>query len=196
MNKKNSIVIENGQVIIDTRRNTNKQYILWVARPVNWKRPEKFLEMTRRIPEKDFLMILHGDNEISRRIKLEAKNLSNLQIVDYISFFEIQKYYNSALCFVNTSDMEGFPNAFIQACLGSTPILSLNINPDEFITKNNLGKFVGGDFDLAVKFLKNLNEQKVQELGNNAFTYVKGRHDLSDKIVKYDNLFKSLCGIT
>ena len=41
----------------------DKQYILWVARAVDWKRPEIFLKLAIIFPKEKFLMILIDYNE-------------------------------------------------------------------------------------------------------------------------------------
>jgi hypothetical protein len=48
---------------------------------------------------------------------------------------------------VNTSEWEGWPNSFIQAGLGRTALLSLDVNPDGIFEKFGLGFFAAGDME-------------------------------------------------
>ncbi|HIP49839.1 MAG TPA: glycosyltransferase family 1 protein, partial [Candidatus Pacebacteria bacterium] len=103
-------------------------------------------------------------------------------------FEEIQKYYDKAKLFVNTSDHEGFPNSFVQACLGSTPIVSYKVNPDNFLVKRNVGYFADGDraklFELVQDGLK--NEMIWKDKSKNCFKYVKKYHDLKKNCRMWD----------
>jgi len=186
-----SVVVGNGHKIRSQGVGINhKKHILWVGRCVDWKQPEKFVDIAKQIPEKEFLMILLGENELGDKVRAEAKDMNNLEIIDFVPFTEIQKYYDDASCFVSTSDMEGFPNVFLQSCLGSTPIVSLNVDPDNFILENKLGYIANGDMEGVVGFLRSLDKMQIEELGQNAFAYIKREHDLDDKVRKYDELFK------
>ena len=118
--------------------------------------------------------------------------MPNLRFVDYVPFNEIQRYYDDAKLFVNTSEYEGFPNAFVQACLGRTPILSFNVNPDNFIEANRLGCFCSEDMGKAVEFIRGLSNEKLVELGENAGKYAKENHDI-DVIYKiYEEMIVGL----
>ncbi|MBP7175218.1 MAG: glycosyltransferase family 4 protein [Thermoclostridium sp.] len=182
----------------------SKDYILWVSRCMALKRPMLFLEMARRIPEENFVMIMPVNQEskvysgeritiLSRTIAQEAQKIPNLKLIDFVPFNEIQSYYDHAKLFVNTSDFEGFPNSFLQACLGKTGILSLKVDPDSFIMKNNLGHCCEDYFEEAICFVKNLNRPMIHQLGNNAFEYVSQNHDIQKIGPKYVRLFEKLC---
>ena len=99
-----------------------------------------------------------------------------------MQFQDVQKYFDKAKCFVNSSEFEGFPNTFIQACLGSTPILSFNVNPDNFIERFEVGCFCANSLDKAVEFIRNLDPEKIRFYGNNAFKYACKHHNIEDKI--------------
>lgn len=180
-----------------------KDYVLWVSRCMALKRPLLFLELARRIPNEKFIMIMPVNREnkvysderitgLSRRIAEEAREIPNLTLIDFVPFEEIQSYYNHAKLFVNTSVFEGFPNSFIQACMGRTGILSLKVDPDGFISRNNLGLCCDDDFEAAVSFVQNLNAGMVYECGKNAFEYVSMNHDIQKIAPKYVRLFEKL----
>lgn len=188
----NSRVIKNGFFLNEGINIEEKKYILWVARAQGWKRPELFLEMVKRLPEEKFIMIMPGENELQEKIKEMATLYTNLKFIDYVPFAQIQNYYNDAKLFVNTSEYEGFPNAFVQACLGKTPILSFNVNPDNFIDANHLGHFCNNDMESAVGFIKAYNTKKLRVLGQNANNYVKSNHDISKISLQYEEIIKEL----
>ena len=48
---------------------------------------------------------------------------------------------------MNTSEWEGWPNSFIQAGLGRTALLSLDVNPDGIFERFGLGFFAAGDME-------------------------------------------------
>lgn len=180
-----------------------KEYILWVSRCMALKRPLLFVELARRNPQENFVMIMPTNREskvyageqisvLACQVAEEANQLPNLTLIDYVPFDEIQSYYDRAKLFVNTSEFEGFPNSFIQACLGKTGILSLKVDPDGFITKNNLGLCCNDDFEQAVNFVKSLTETKADEYGNHAFEYVKKNHDIGEIAPQYTRLFEQL----
>ncbi len=187
-----SQVIKNGFFINEDINFDGKRAILWVARAQSWKRPEIFMEIVKRLPEEQFIMVMPGENDLQARMKEEARLYSNLQFIDYIPFAQIQPYYNGAKLFVNTSEYEGFPNAFVQACLGKTPILSFNVNPDKFIDVNGLGYFCQNDIDKAISFIRDYTPDQMRVLGENASGYVKSNHDISKISLQYEEIIRNL----
>ncbi len=201
----NSIIIKNALVINNTynkkllksKINNHNNYILWVARCDKWKRPELFLKIVKSFPYEKFIMIspkVEHNKELFFKIKKEAKNLSNLKFIEKVSFNKIQKYFDRAKLFIGTSDYEGFPNTYIQACIGGTPIISLKVNPDKFITKNNLGYCADGDFKLMLQQIKNIlkNKEDWHIKSNKAIEYVKREHDIQIIGKKWEKIINQL----
>ncbi len=182
-----SQVVSNGFFVEEEIDITGKQHILWVGRCTALKRPELFVELAKRIPTKRFVMIMSPpievEPEIFKRMAVElvneAKTLPNMIFMEYVPFNKIQSFFNQAQLFVNTSEYEGFPNTFIQSCLGGTPIASLKVDPDEFIARNKLGIACDDNFDNLVKYVKNLNSDQVGALGAKARAYGRKHHDIN-----------------
>ncbi len=187
-----SRVIKNGFFINDKISLSDKKYILWIARAQDWKRPDIFLQLAERLPEESFVMVMPGENELQARIKQRAGALANLRFVDYVPFAEVQSYYDRAKLFVNTSEYEGFPNAFVQACLGKTPILSFNVNPDGFIETNGLGFHCEDDLEKAVAFIRGFDGAELARLGENAGGYVAANHDIGSISKVYEEIIGNL----
>jgi glycosyltransferase involved in cell wall biosynthesis len=165
-----------------------KKYILWVGRSVEMKRPEIFLKLAKELPDRRFVMILpKEENDIYKKIKREVIPIKNLRLLKKVPFNEIQSYYNSASLFVNTSTHEGFPNTFIQSCMASTPVVSVKVNPDNFLTEYECGLVCGDDFGKMKESVKDIldNEEYYEKLSDNAKKYFVKNHDIEKNIIEW-----------
>jgi glycosyltransferase involved in cell wall biosynthesis len=185
-----SCVVKNVFHINNEEIHGIKQYILWVSRCEPLKRPLFFIEMAKNLPNEKFVMIMPHVNKreslqhesiqrITREVEKAACELSNLEYLEYVPFDQIQNYYNQAKLFVNTSEYEGFPNSFIQACMGGTGILSLQVNPDRFLTEYDLGHCCQDNMGEAIDFIRELNDDQIEKMGRHAVEYVMQNHDIS-----------------
>jgi len=192
----NSIIIKNSFVFNEEKK-SKKYFTLWVSRCHPLKKPELFLDLAKNFKDEKFKMICpssSGQEGFYKKIKNNTKNIKNLEFIEFVSFAEIQKYYNEAKILVNTSDYEGFPNTFIQAGIGNVPILSLNVNPDNFIKNYNCGYFAEGNFDLLKKQFSGLlkNEKTWKEKSKNINKYVINNHNMENNIQKINKIIVAL----
>jgi glycosyltransferase involved in cell wall biosynthesis len=189
-----SMVIPNGQRLVESGQ-SKRGTILWVGRSTPLKRPELFIKLAEHFPDENFTMICQqatGDENYTALLA-EAEKVDNLQFIRAVPFADIGTCFQRAKVFVNTSDSEGFPNTFIHACNRAAPILSLKINPDDFINRYNCGMSCDDDWQRMIESLKTmLQEDSYIELGKNGKKYVEERHDLVKIIKQYKELFKKL----
>ncbi|RDU24788.1 glycosyltransferase family 4 protein [Anaerosacchariphilus polymeriproducens] len=185
-------IIENGFYIQNPEINLRKKDILWVSRADEVKRPHLLLEMAKRLPEEHFVMVMPGKNELSKKIQKDLENISNIEFIEYVPFEEIMELFYKAKLFVNTATFEGFPNTFIQSAMAQTPILSYCINPDGILDEYNMGYVCQESVDKAVEFIRNMDESKRKEMGDNAFSYVKQKHDIHNTRAAYEKLILKL----
>ncbi len=94
--------------------------ILWVSTIREWKRPELFLAVARAFPDQYFVLVGGAGSDLTeqnlfRRIIKEAQELDNLEVTGFVPPDKIDKYFERARIFINTSVSEGFPNTFLQA---------------------------------------------------------------------------------
>ena len=195
-----SIAIPNGHRITDTS-NLERKWILWVGRSIAFKRPELFIKLAQEFPSEQFLMICQfskGDQNINKPVKHDnlkdnAGTLPNIKFINYVPFHEIDSYFMQAKLFVNTSDTEGFPNTFIQACKCKTPILSFKVNPDDFLNSYKCGMCANGDWQTFKDMMKQLLEPvAASQYGTNGYKYVLERHDITSTIEQYKKIFMNL----
>ena len=170
--------------------------VLWVGtiRP-EWKRPELFLRLADAIPEGRFQMVggPSREQEFYQGIKAEAGKVPNLDFVGFVPHHEVGRYFEKASIFVNTSDVEGFPNTFLEAWSRYTPVVSLNVDPDEIMCERELG-FHSRTFEQMVEDVKLLlsDRELRNELGLNGRRYVEHEHDLNKVVEQYADLFRRL----
>ncbi|MDH4240386.1 MAG: glycosyltransferase family 4 protein [Phycisphaerae bacterium] len=193
-------VIKNAHRLLPLQQQPQDK-ILWVGRSATVKRPELFLELAKQLPQMQFTMICQrADNERQYdKLVTAAKKIKNLEFIPRISFHKIHEYFQRAKVFVNTSNYEGFPNTFIQACKSATAILSLNVNPDSFLDKHNCGISCNGDWQLLVDSLRSLlEEDRCVKMGVNGKKYVEEYHDVTKIVRQYKELFEKLvkCNLT
>jgi glycosyltransferase involved in cell wall biosynthesis len=192
-----SIVIRNALKLpkpSEKSRNT----VLWVARSEQLKQPFLFLELAKTFPQQKFVMICPTANFNSvDMVKLEAdaKDIPNLEFVPYVSFSDIDQYFADAAIFVNTSRYEGFPNTFIQATSHGSVLLSLNVNPDNFLSDYECGLCAKGNSNFLKEYLGNLfaDNSMLVRLSKNAQRYAQEKHNISRNIESYKKVFSELC---
>lgn len=175
-------ILKSGITVKDFDKHDNGT-VLWVHRSVQHKRPFILLEMARKHPSIKFIMISSGDddkNPFHKKVADGAREIPNVTFIDYVPFRDIDDYFRQARVFVNTSSMEGFPFAFIQAMAAKTPIVSLEINPDNVLDTCACG--------IPCKGVRAMMEQKIIEvcsddalfrrMSDNAFRCIRQEHDV------------------
>jgi glycosyltransferase involved in cell wall biosynthesis len=113
---------------------------LWVGTIRRVKRPDRMLELARTLPEVKFHMVggsVPGEETLFRQIRAVAAT-PNVVFHGHLPFWEANDLYARAKVLVNTSDVEGFPNAYLQAWVRGVPVVTL-IDPDRVIAREGLG---------------------------------------------------------
>ncbi len=190
-----AVAIPNGHILLPPDQRL-RDTVLWVGRSDKIKRPEVFIDLAAEKPDEKFTMICQratGDDEYDR-LTARAAQVKNLEFIERVPFDEVDNFFQRARVFVNTSDFEGFPNTFIQACKCGTPILSLNVNPDDFLNKYKCGLCAKGDRKIFRNMLTELFTAGSEEYGHNARLYAEQNHDIARIIKQYKEMFYDLVG--
>jgi glycosyltransferase involved in cell wall biosynthesis len=170
--------------------------VLWVGtiKP-EWKQPEVFLNLAQALPEIRFQMVGGPSAKIQyyEQIKEKASVIKNLQFVGFVPYSEVNRYFNSASIFVNTSLIEGFPNTFLQAWAHCVPVVSLNVDPDEVICKYSLG-YHSRTFETLIENVKTLvyDKRTREVMGRNGRRYLECEHEISKVVDKYLKFFDEM----
>ncbi len=180
------------------KKNSKKFQILWIGsgRPV--KRMELFLKLANSYNNrKNFSFHIIG--RIETNSPYGVKLLKKIQAMNNLNYHGEQsnEYVNKNISesnlIINTSLTEGFSNVFIQSWLRGVPVISLNSNPDEVITKYNLGYFCYNDFNLISQKLNYLASDKVKylQIAENCFTVSRNLFQIEKNIKLLNQLFQT-----
>ena len=115
--------------------------VLWVSNIQHVKRPDRLLELAERLPHVQIHMVggsMPGQESIYRHIKHAVAARTNVVFHDRLSYWDTNALYGRARVLVNTSDVEGFPNSYLQAWIRGVPVVTL-IDPDGVIERERLG---------------------------------------------------------
>jgi len=158
-------------------KNCKRRLILWIGRADSWKGPLKFIQLAKKFPNEKWLMICRkGRNKrLFNQVKIEADKLSNLQLLTDVPIEKIGEFFNKAKFLVNTSEVEGFPNTFLQAGLTKTAVISDRVNPDNYLKKYQCGLT---SLDQVGRLI---NQPKLaRQMGQNHFEYVRKHHQANN----------------
>lgn len=123
---------------------------LWIGGVIDYKDPLAYIELARRVPEAQFVMVVTiraGWETLAHDVAARAMSLPNLTILPPRPRDELLALYARAVAVVGTSTFEGFPNTFMEAWAGGVPVLSLAVDPDGVIVRHRLGAFAGGSLE-------------------------------------------------
>jgi glycosyltransferase involved in cell wall biosynthesis len=189
-----SRAIPNGHRLGSVQKQ-NRDMILWVGRDDPLKKPKLFLELARAFPDEHFTMICQTliKNRHYADLISEADKIPNLKFIRHVPFNQIDSCFQRAKVFVSTSEAEGFPNTFIHACKCGTPILSLSVNPDDFLGRHRCGFCADGDWDSFVRMFRELLiPQNAQQYGANGRRFVEQNNDIAKIVPLYKQVFQQL----
>jgi glycosyltransferase involved in cell wall biosynthesis len=150
--------------------------VVWVANFKTWKQPELFISLAselRNYKEVKFIMIGRSvNNQWMEKIKQQMKTIPNLTWLGSLPIEKVNEILAQSHIFVNTSRSEGFPNTFIQAWMRKVPVLSLSVDIDGILEKEEVG-FICHTFENLVERTKLLieNQSRRDEMGMAAQRY-------------------------
>ncbi|WP_414468871.1 glycosyltransferase family 4 protein [Methanobacterium sp. ACI-7] len=191
---------KNGKIIkshiemkdIELNKKSDNPLILWVGSMAEVKQPWLFIELAKMMPSIKFQMIggYQGDPSLYNDVKRQAEELENFEFLGVVPFEDINYFFSKAWVLINTSMFEGFPNSFLQAWTNYMPVLSINSNPDEVITKYKLGYYSRNLEQLKEDLSILLNDDDlIKEMGINGRKYVENNHDINNILPEYIELF-------
>jgi len=167
--------------------------VLWIGRIDPVKRPDRFLDVVEACPGLVFDLVgPAGGDSYAREILERAARSPNLRVHGGVPRDDIPTYYRNAACLCSTSDVEGFPNTFLEAWSYGVPVVS-TIDPDDLILEKGLGT-VARDVPGLVAALRGMMASPERWTGtsNRARAYFLETHHVSRVMPRMERLFLEL----
>lgn len=168
---------------------------LWVGNLRPLKRPHLFLDAAARVPGLAFHMIggpMPGAQALYDEVRQRAASLPNVTFHGFVPQHEVGGYFERALVFVSTSEIEGFPNTYLQAWSRGTPVVAF-LDPERLLTQKRLGTLVSGAEELqeAIARLSG-NPREWEQASARGRRYIEERGGESELVSAYVAALSSL----
>jgi glycosyltransferase involved in cell wall biosynthesis len=168
--------------------------LLWIGRIDPNKRYDEALLLASALPHRPMLMVCNnivslGADTIAQ---LEAA-LPNLMLADQVALPDVDALYRFADVLVNTSVLEGFPNAFLQAGSHGIPVVSMAVDPDGMLSQHGCGRVADGTragLAQAVEALLTDRTAYAAAAVANA-RWVRERHNAADRIAELNAVVRA-----
>jgi glycosyltransferase involved in cell wall biosynthesis len=125
--------------------------LLWVSNIQQLKRPEMFLELARRLNSCAASMVggmQPRANDLYQQIRARAARVGTPTFHGALPYRATNRVFERSRVFINTSEIEGFPNTFLQAWIRGVPVVSF-FDPDDVIQREGLGHAVASLDEMA-----------------------------------------------
>lgn len=180
---------------IDAQRDVD---VLWVGNLRRIKRADRVIELARRLPHRSFVIVggsLPGHEQYYREIATAARALPNVVMTGAAPYERVGEWFGRARLHLNTSDVEGFPNTFLQAWGRRVPVVSL-FDPDGVIEQRRLGRACAG-VDQMARVLEELltDPAECDRVGARARAYVAEEFDARRVAARYLELLQAEQGV-
>jgi len=183
------------QVADNVHEPGTRDRVVWIGKWHPWKGPDRYVELARCRPGRNFDMILStgGLEEIRASILEQTRSVSNLTVHFDVPIDKINDFLDRARVLVNTSVQEGFPNAMLQAGARSVPTLSLEVDPDGLLSREIMGGWAGCDLaSLGTLVDASFQDEWWKEHSRKAHLHVSENHDVRSAGRKLEGLLLDL----
>lgn len=157
-----------------------RRYIAWVGTFREPKNLSALINIVGELPKIEFKIAgtgpTKGMDKNTQKAVVVLSEYKNVQFVGYLNRKEIMNFLANAYALLNTSNYEGFSNAFLEAFVAGTPVISLNSDPSGILKKYKLG------FEVNHRNLANVIKELINDCDFEAYKvrmrdYLNSFHD-------------------
>jgi glycosyltransferase involved in cell wall biosynthesis len=185
-------------MVIDTNnlgKISSGEKVIWTGPLRKVKRPELFLQLAKRFPETEFVLIGGGietEAAFADQIREQAEEIPNLTCTGRIPHADVVQQFQEAAVLVNTSIVEGFPNAYLEAWKSGVSVVSFD-DVDGYIEEEGIGA-VCSDLENMEERLRSILEDPALRIsmGKRARDFVLSKFSASVLSNEYLSFFEEL----
>jgi glycosyltransferase involved in cell wall biosynthesis len=171
--------------------------VLWVGNIRALKRPELLLEAAGKLPHLQFHIIggpMPGSESLYAAVRAQAAKLANVRFHGPVPYHEVGEFYERARVFVGTSEIEGFPNTYLQAWSRGTPVVAF-LDPEQLIARNGMGRAVTSVSELCEAIATLNGDARAWEVSSQrSREYMDTRFNLTRMTAPYVEALSDLMG--
>jgi glycosyltransferase involved in cell wall biosynthesis len=169
--------------------------VLWVGNIRALKRPELLLEAARKLPRLQFHIIggpMPGSESLYEKVRDTASRIPNVRFHGPIPYQEVGDFYERARVFVGTSEIEGFPNTYLQAWGRGTPVVAF-LDPEHLIARNGMGRAVTSVAQMCAQIVALSDDRQAWEIASQrSREYMDNRFNLTRMTAPYIEALSNL----
>jgi glycosyltransferase involved in cell wall biosynthesis len=167
--------------------------VLWVGNIKRVKRPDRIFDVAAKLQQVRIHVAggeTRGEEAFYRTFTRAAADASNVVFHGRLPYGEASALYGRARVLLNTSDVEGFPNAYLQAWQNGVPVVTL-IDPDHLIAREGLGVVASSPAVLNVATGSLLNDPTAWKAASERCKAYMAREYSEDRILQdYIDVFQ------
>jgi glycosyltransferase involved in cell wall biosynthesis len=171
--------------------------VLWVGNIRALKRPELLLEAAGKLPHLEFHIIggpMPGSESLYAAVRAQASELANVRFHGPVPYHEVGEFYERARVFVGTSEIEGFPNTYLQAWSRGTPVVAF-LDPEQLIARNGMGRAVTSVSEMCEAIATLNGDARAWEAASQrSREYMDNRFNLTRMTAPYVEALSALMG--
>lgn len=113
----------------------------------------------------------------SEKLYEQLQKIENVVLKGRLNHKDTIQLIANAKALINTSNVEGFPNIFLEAWATGVPVISLNVNPGNVFDKYPLGIYCEGDISRMRTDIESFKPDSFNK--EQLISYVKEFHDFT-----------------
>jgi glycosyltransferase involved in cell wall biosynthesis len=159
--------------------------VLWVGNLKRVKRPDRVLQLARALPGAHIHVVggeTPGEEALFQEFVQGATATEHLTYHGRVPYRAACALYGRARVLLNTSDVEGFPNAYLQAWQNGVPVVTL-IDPDGVIEREGLGIVCSSAEGLSDAVQRLLDDRTAWAHASTRCSAFMARHYNEDRIL-------------
>ena len=164
--------------------------VIWVGRISPEKRLEWLLDIAQSLPDIRFEVAGRPDSD-EPELLARAATVPNVSMLGAVARERMPDVYRGALCLLNTSSFEGFPNTFLEAWSQGVPVVA-TVDPDELIERDGLGITAQTRDGLADAIRSLMNRDCWQAASSRARAYFLRNHAVDAAMARFEHFFQEI----